>query len=144
MAYIRRGMGEDCAFPYLSTTCVKTGWNWLFPGTPQVVAPPPIPSGSYGEQVFPAAGSSGGVTLPTTGTPQDVIDEAVNQQLADQQALNAGQVQGSLWWDIEGAAASTGDAITSAVTSPLLWFAVGLGVFALVAVSGGSPRRYGR
>jgi len=123
---------------------VKAGWSWLFPDAPRVVAPPPLPSGSHGEQVFPVAGSSGGVTLPTTGTAQDVIDEAVNQQFEDQQALNAGQVQGSLWWDIEGAAARGGDAVKDAVTSPMLWLAIGLGVFGLVALSAGGPRRYGR
>ncbi len=138
------GAASDCEFPYLASGCVKAAWSWMFPPKDPVVAPPRIPSGAHGEQVFPVPGSSGGVTLPTSGSPDDVVSEIVDQQLIDQQVLNAGKVQGSVLWDIEGAAARAGDAAVKSVTSPLLWLAVGIGVFGFVAISAGGPRRYGR
>ena len=117
----------------------------------KVLATPPVPSGAYGEQALPAPGSGGGVTLPTTGTPDDVISAAVNQQMTDQQAIDASNVQGSWVWDLEGAAANAGDAAANAAKkaaesamSPWLWLGLGLGAFALVAVAAGGPRRYGR
>jgi hypothetical protein len=72
-----------------------------------------------------------------------VISEIVDRQLIDQQAIDAANVKGSALWSIEGAAARAGDSVVSTVSSPLVWLAVGLGAFALVAVASGSPRRYG-
>jgi hypothetical protein len=94
--------------------------------------------------VLPPAGSSGGVTLPTSGTADDVVTEIVDRQLADQKAIDAANVQGSWIWSAAGAAANAGDAVTKSIMSPWMWLAVGIGVFGVVAVAAGSPRRYGR
>jgi hypothetical protein len=72
---------------------------------------------------------------------QATVDALLDQQLRDQQALNAAGVQSS-WLD---RASSQLVAAGDSLSSPwLLLGALGLGVFALVAVGGGSPRRYGR
>lgn len=96
-----------------------------------VVAPPGAPSGDA-LTVPPASGDDA----------QAVVDALLNQQLADQQKLNAGGVQ-STWWDeVTGGASAAADKATEFPW--LLMGGLALGAFALVAVSGGSPRRYGR
>jgi hypothetical protein len=98
--------------------------------TPSTVAPPRAPSGDV-LTVPPASGEEA----------QATVDALLDQQLRDQQALNAAGVQSS-WLD---RASSQLVAAGDSLSSPwLLLGALGLGVFALVAVGGGSPRRYGR
>lgn len=70
---------------------------------------------------------------------QATVDALLNQQAEDQKALNAAGVSSS-WVD----RISSGVVSAPGGVSWLMWGALGLGVFALVAVSGGSPRRYGR
>jgi len=95
--------------------------------------------------VAPVGAPTGDVLTvpPASGEEaQATVDALVNQQLLDQQALNASKVSSS-WWD---SAASTVVAAGDAVTPSFPWLLglVGLGAFALVAVGGGSARRYGR
>jgi hypothetical protein len=77
---------------------------------------------------------------------QATIDALVNQQMLDQQALNAQSVTSSWWNTLTGGTYGAASGAASGVASALPWIlgAVGLGVFALVAIGGGSPRRYGR
>jgi hypothetical protein len=102
--------------------------------TPSTVAPPGAPTGDV-LTVPPASGADA----------QATVDALVNQQLVDQQALNAGAVQ-STWWDtLTGNTYAAGAAVGSAAISPWLWLGLaGLGVFGLVAMGGGTARRYGR
>src|SRR5919108_3931105 len=59
----------------------------------QVVAPPPVPSGSRGEVVLPPPGSGGGITLPTDASQAPaVVQDILNEQLRKQQAIDASQV----------------------------------------------------
>ncbi len=69
--------------------------------------------------------------------------------MRDQQALNRGVIAdgGHWYWDVAAGAANAGDAISDAAVATfnwLPWALGGLGVFALVALSAGGPRRYGR
>ncbi|HXU76433.1 MAG TPA: hypothetical protein VN794_07685 [Methylomirabilota bacterium] len=78
---------------------------------------------------------------------QAAVDALLNQQLEAQKELNAAGVESS-WVDRAASVVEdTADDLNplkAGNTNWLLWGAVGLGVFALVAISGGSPRRYGR
>lgn len=98
--------------------------------------------------VAPVGAPTGDVLTvpPASGAEaQATVDALVNQQLIDQQALNAGAVQSS-WLDtLTGNTYAAGSSVASTVTSPWLWLGLaGLGAFALVTVGGGSARRYGR
>jgi hypothetical protein len=96
------------------------------------VAPPQAPTGDV-LTVPPGSGAEA----------QATVDALLNQQLEDQKALNAlGVESGALDVAASGAVAA-GEAVSGTVPW-LLIGAAGLAVFALVAVSGGSPRRYGR
>jgi hypothetical protein len=104
----------------------------LFPA-PQSVAPPQAPTGDV-LTVPPADGEQA----------QATVDALINQQMRDQQALDASRVTSS-WVDrFATSAVEANDAVTFAGISPLVWIAAGLGVVAMVAFGGGSPRRYGR
>ena len=137
MAYRRYGMGrtvvEDaaCKAAFLGGFFMPSCWSAL---EPSPVAPPPAPTGEA-------------LTLPPASgaQAQALVDQLLNQQLQDQQALNAAGVQSS-WVDrLSSTAVSAGESISApGGMSWLLWGALALGVFALVAVSGGGPRRYGR
>ncbi len=97
-----------------------------------VVAPAGVPSGDA-LTVPPVSGADA----------QATVDALLNQQLKDQQTLNGQGVDTNWIWEVEGAG---GDAAKK-VESTVPWMLLGglaLGAFALVAVSGGSPRRYGR
>lgn len=105
---------------------------------PEVIAPIQAP---------PTVGAPAGSELtvpPASGqAAQQTVDELLAQQAADWQAQNAAtiaQTQANL--DQVGAQY---DAITASSGIPWYWWlAGGLGVFALVAMGGGSARRYGR
>jgi hypothetical protein len=94
------------------------------------VAPPQAPTGDL-LTVPPASGAEA----------QATVDTLLNQQLIDQQALNAAGVQSGALDVAASGVVSAGEAVA---VPWLLIGAIGLGMFALVAVSGGSPRRYGR
>jgi len=132
-----RGMGrtvaEDavCKASFAGGFFSPTCWSMLEPST---LAPPQAPTGDT-------------LTVPpaSAADAQATVDTLLNQQLVDQQALNAGAVQ-STWWDtLTGNTYAAGAAVGSAAISPWLWLGLaGLGVFGLVAMGGGTARRYGR
>lgn len=96
------------------------------------VAPPPAPTGDV-LTVPPASGEQA----------QATVDALLNQQLIDQQNLNAQAVQGSWVDSLASGVVAAGNAVSSAI--PWTWIGLaGLGLFAVVAIGGGSPRRYGR
>jgi hypothetical protein len=108
----------------------------IFPDPPSMVAPPPAPTGAA-LTTAPADAASA----------QALADQLAAQQLAAQKALNATQVQ-STWLDTllgntAAAGGSIGDGIDT-LTSYLPWVIGGVALFAMVAIGGGSPRRYGR
>ncbi len=146
--YRLRGIGSDAGafstecgggLDALNQDCWSNIWglSWFAPSAPkQVLAPPQAPTGAV-------------LTVPpaSAAEAQATVDELLNQQLRDQQALNAAQVRSSVWDETLGGAAIAGDAVTSAVAGAfnwLPWLLGGLGVFAVVALSAGGPRRYGR
>ncbi len=136
MAYRRkrRGLGAAdswyCPAPGVPVSYIEKWLGCSDPNAPSPVAPVGAPSGSV-LTVPPASGVDA----------QATVDSLVNQQMIDQQALNATGVQSSTSDLILG---SGGAAVSAASSIPWGWLAVGLGAFALVAVGGGSPRRYGR
>jgi len=84
------------------------------------------------------------VTPPASSeAAQQTIDEIIAGQSAEWKAQNAETMRKTLA-NIDAAKAEHQE-LTSMFGVPwYVWLAGGLGVFALVAVSGGSPRRYGR
>lgn len=131
-----RGMG-DLSKGAFSTQCGggldalnPDCWSGIWPFSifvspkPQVLAPPSVPSGSRGEVVLPPAGSSGGTTLPTDASQAgNVVQDVVNQQMAAQQQIAAGNVKSS-WLDtVEGNLYALGDSVSS-VNWPL-WVGIG-------------------
>lgn len=83
---------------------------------------------------------------------QATVDDLLNAQLRAQQERNAAGVNSSLGWRLASGVEDAGTAIGDAVKIPLealtnwkLWALVAIGgAAALVAIGGGSPRRYGR
>lgn len=131
----KRGMGRTVAEDVVCRSEVFGGffnpacWSAL---ELSAVAPPGAPTGDV-LTVPPASGVDA----------QATVDALVNQQLIDQQTLNAQGVQGSLVDSLASGVVSAGSAVAGAF--PWLWVGLGgLGLFALVAIGGGSPRRYGR
>ena len=131
-----RGMGrtvaEDavCKASFAGGFFSPTCWSAL---TPSTLAPPGAPTGDT-------------LTVPpaSAADAQATVDALVNQQLVDQQALNAGAVQ-STWWDtLTGNTAAAGSGVSNLLSTAFPWILAGLGVFAMVAMGGGSARRYGR
>jgi hypothetical protein len=133
---LKRGMGvlsqyeyAQCNGQFARGIFYPFCWQTVTPKS--TVAPPGAPTGDA-LTVPPASGEEA----------QETVDTLLNQQLTDQQALNAGAVQSS-WWD-EGTG-SVGSVAPSSSTSWLLYGVLGIvGVIALISVGGGSPRRYGR
>jgi hypothetical protein len=82
---------------------------------------------------------------PASGVDaQATVDTLLNQQLVNQQTANAAGVQSSVVDQAASGVVAAGSSISSALSSPWLWGLLGLGAFALVAVGGDQPRRYGR
>jgi hypothetical protein len=131
---LKRGLGrtpaEDtvCKAAIFGGIFSPTCWTML---TPSYVGVPPAPTGDV-LTVPPASGEEA----------QATVDALLNQQAVNQQAINAGQVSSS--W-VDTVLGNTSAAATSAVSSfPWILGLAGFAVFALVAIGGGSPRRYGR
>jgi hypothetical protein len=81
---------------------------------------------------------------PASGAEaQATVDALLNQQLEAQKAANAEGVTSSVFDQAASSTLAAGQVITGSIPW-LLIGALGLGVFALVAVGGGSARRYGR
>lgn len=132
----------QCDIPvaaWFNGECWARAWDGLFAPAPvQAVAPPRAPSGAV-LTVPPVSGADA----------QATVDALLDQQLIDQQALNASHLESS-WIDrAASAAVGAGDAVSDAFEGPLgmswlLWGALGLAVFGVVVAGAGSPRRYGR
>jgi hypothetical protein len=100
--------------------------------TDTTVGVPPAPTGSV-LTVPPASGAEA----------QATVDALLNQQVVNQQAANAQGVTSSWIDQASSSAVAAGEAVTGSFPWVLIG-ALGLGVFAMVAVGGGSARRYGR
>lgn len=116
--------------------CPAPNWwlnLWGIVDTTVAVAPAPT---SDALTVPPASGESAAA----------LVQSLSDQQVAAQQAANAEGVKSGVLDQWSSDIVDTANAATSGVTSALPWIlgAVGLGIFALVAFSGGSARRYGR
>ncbi len=140
--YSLRGLGRtvaqdiECRAAFAGGFFMPSCWSALEVSS---LAPPPAPPVDQW------------VTPPASGDDaQATVDAILNQEAIDQQKLNAAGVQSSWWDSITGgtyaAGAAVGDAAGSVAKSVFPWavVAVAAGAFALVAIGGGSPRRYGR
>ena len=97
-------------------------------------AAPPAPTGAA-LTVPPASGESAAA----------LVQSLSDQQMAAQQAADASQVQTNALWQVASGVEDTAGVVASFPWSTVGWAALGIvGLFALVAASGGSPRRYGR
>jgi hypothetical protein len=95
----------------------------------------------------PAPTSSALTTAPASGADASALTQSLSdQQVAAQQAVNAGGVQSSLVDQASSGIVDTASAVTGTLTTALPWIlgAVGLLVFGMVAMGGGSARRYAR
>jgi hypothetical protein len=130
-AGLGRTPGEDavCKAAWFGGFFSPTCWSAL---TPSMVAPPGAPTGDL-LTVPPASGADA----------QATVDALVNQQLIDQQNLNAQGVQSTVLDQAAGGIVSAGSAVAPSFPWVMLGL-LGVGAFALIAVGGGSPRRYGR
>ena len=82
-------------------------------------------------------------TPPASGAEAEALVQSLSdQQLAAQQAANAQGVRSGLFDQAASALMDTTNAFSMASVMP--WIIGGVLVFAIVAVGGGSPRRYGR
>jgi hypothetical protein len=137
---LNRGLGVLTQYEYAQ--CNAQFLRGIFdPFCWQTVAP--------ASTVAPVGAPTGDVLTvpPASGTDaQATVDALTNQQLLDQNALNAGAVQSSWWDELTGGTYATAAGAASGLTSYLPWILGGAGllVFGMVAFGGGSARRYGR
>jgi hypothetical protein len=77
---------------------------------------------------------------------QQTVDDLLNQQVVDQNAMNAGAVTSSWWDSLTGGAYGAATGAASGFTSYLPWILGGLGLIVVMGsfAGGGSARRYGR
>jgi len=128
---MRRGMGGTCSAQTASIfTQPAVVWDYIWNGCPTSIGVAPAPTGPV-LTVPPASGADA----------QATVDGLLNQQMVNQQAIDAAGVQSSWWDSLTGSAYSTVSGVGSSV---LPWVLGGVALLALVAVGGGSPRRYGR
>ena len=99
---------------------------------------------SNSEIAVPAAPTGAALTVPpASGVDAAALAQSLSdQQVAAQQAANASGVQSSLLDQTSSGVVDTANAVTSAV--PWVLGAVGLLIFGMVAMGGGSARRYAR
>lgn len=117
---------------HVSLPCM---WAAIFGYSNSEIAVPPAPTGAAL------------TTPPASGEEAAALQQSLaDEELRRQQAINAAGVQSSLWDEIAGGTYAAGSGVADTLSSALPWIlgAVGVGVFALVAFSGGSARRYGR
>jgi hypothetical protein len=134
---LNRGLGvltqyeyAQCNAQFLRGILNPSCWQTVAPQS--TVAPVGAPTGDV-LTVPPASGTDAEAT----------VDTLTNQQLLDQNALNAAAVTSS-WWDtLTGNAYAT---TSGGLSSYLPWIlgGVGLLIFGMAAMGGGSARRYGR
>jgi len=122
--------GQQCVPNIDDPSCPAPSW-WmkLWGLTDPTVGVAPAPTGAV-LTTPPASGADA----------QATVDALVNQQLVNQQAANAAGVTSS-WVDT---AASSAVAAGGVLTSGFPWLLAGLGIFALIALGGVGPKRYGR
>jgi len=137
----KRGLG---AVNWLGQACVSgvdfgcpapSGWVSFFGMQQSTVAPPPAPTGAV-LTVPPASGTDA----------QATVDSLVNQQLVDQQALNATAVTSDWWDELTGGTYAAASGAVNSLMAALPWLIGGglLLMFASGSFGGGSARRYGR
>jgi hypothetical protein len=125
--------GQRCVPVSGDPSCpAPTWWMNLWGITDTTVGVPPAPTGAV-LTTPPASGAEA----------QATVDALLNQQVVNQQAANAAGVTSSWIDQASSGAVAAGAAVTGSIPWALIG-ALGLGVFALVAVGGGSARRYGR
>jgi len=141
---LNRGLGvttyeceaiQDSSDPMSAKVSLPCMWAAIFGYSNSEIAVPAAPTGTAL------------TTPPASGADAAALAQSLSdQQVAAQQAINASNVQ-STWLD----QLSSGivDDVINPLTNPgglswLVWGAIGIGVFAVVAYSGGSARRYGR
>lgn len=101
----------------------------LYSGYPS--PPAPLPVGS----------TAGGAPIPVVPASGDAAQQTIDTVLAENKAANDAAYQGFFSNVASGNAAD----YTVGGLSAWVWIGIaGLGAFALVAMGGGSPRRYGR
>ena len=126
----------DPSSPQVSLPCM---WAAIFGYSNSEIGTPPAPTGSA-LTVPPASGQS------AAALAQSLSD----QQVAAQQAVNAAGVQTSVLDQASSGIVDTANAVadsfTAGLSSALPWILGGFGVlvFGMVAMGGGSARRYGR
>lgn len=106
---------------------------YLWPDPVSTVAPPPVPTQA---QLDAAAATPDGAAA--------LVQTLANQQAVAQQALNASQVQSSTTDLILGGTAAAAGTVSDTLTAAFPWILGGVALIAVVAMGGGSPRRYGR
>ena len=134
----KRGLGrtqaEDavCRASLWGGILMPSCWSALDQST---VAPPGAPTGDV-LTVPPASGVDA----------QATVDTLLNQQVVDQNALNAGAVTSSWWDSLTGGTYAAASGVASGFTSYLPWILGGLGLIVVMGgfAGGGSARRYGR
>jgi hypothetical protein len=95
--------------------------------------------------VAPAPTGSVLTVPPESGVEaQATVDALLNAQLEAQKAANAEGVQSGALDQAASVVVETSSAVGSFFSSPWFWGVLGLGAFALVAIGGDQPRRYGR
>lgn len=129
--------GQRCVPISGDPSCPAPAW-WmnLWGITDTTVGVPPAPTGSV-LTVPPASGAEA----------QATVDALLAKQLEAQKAANAAGVTSSWIDQLSTGTVDAGQAAKDALTGSIPWLligALGLGVFAMVAVGGGSARRYGR
>lgn len=100
-------------------------------GQSSLTATPPAPSGSV-LTVPPASGADA----------QATVDALVNQQMQNQQAVDASQVSTTVGSTVGGVISQTGDVIAAAFPWATIAMVAVVGILAFSALGAGSPRRY--
>lgn len=126
------GLGRTCPEQQASIFSADL-WRYIWSGCPDssAIAPPRAPAGPLLTQA-PASAEAA----------QAAVDALLNQQLVDQQALNAAAVQSSALDLAAGAAASAGEAVAAPFSVPGWVWLAGAGVAGIVLLSfvGGRSR----
>lgn len=132
--------------------------NWLVNPRCWQYSPSTWASMIAGNLAAPPAPTGAALTTPpASGADAAALAQSLaNQQLVAQNAIDAAQVQSSgldvassAIVDTADAAAAAAKAAADSLLNPgglslMVWLALGLGVFGIVAFGGGSARRYGR
>ena len=145
---LKRGLGvttyecqaiQDSSDPMSAKVSLPCMWAAIFGYSNSEIAVPPAPTGAA-LTVPPASGAD------AAALAQSLSD----QQIAAQQAINAQGVQSSLVDQASSGIVDTANAVTGTLSAglsaalPWILGAAGLLVFGMVAMGGGSARRYAK